>query len=320
MTKKLSLILAIIALLPCTFCSAPHDNPFDPTLSGTLQGWVVDRQGNGIEGAGISLAPVNIDETTDDRGQFKVYSLPPDQILIRCRHSLYASESLSCRLERGRIDSVYFALNGLPKLVSGKITTFHWVRSWPLDDLYFCTTEAAIDDPDGMADVDSVTLSVPQLALRAGLDYDQHRRTYSHTIWAESLPGGQLEILSGKPFHLQARDQLGAVDSSGPHYISRIVYPVPKTLFPRGWQDTVPATFTLVWTKFREGYGASYALEIVHIETNRVAYSHQSFSIDDTSHLLLFPLAPGNYYWTIAVRDEFGNTARDKETAFVVRP
>ncbi len=197
--------------------------------------------------------------------------------------------------------------------------TYHWVRSWPLEDLYFCKTETGVSDIDGNADIDSLWVWVPALNQRYALTYDPMEKIYTYTIWAESLPGGKLEILCSKPFYFYSWDLMNGADSSGPFYISRIIYPYSKSIFPGGWQDTVPDTFNLIWSKFREGYGTNYYIGIVQIDPTRVVYTYATNSIEDTTHHVSTPISPGNYYWTVAVKDEYGNVSRYKETAFVVR-
>lgn len=173
----------LVVVLACSL-NAPHDNPFDPSLGGTVEGIVVDRQGRGIHDAKISVLPVGREVLSDENGNFIIYSLPVDRQCLICQQLLYAQESVYVEIDKGEKDSVRFVLNGLPKLSSESIRTFHWIRSWPLDDLFFCKTEVTVCDTDGLADIDTVWLRIPDLSISSPLVYEPKQKLYNYTIWA----------------------------------------------------------------------------------------------------------------------------------------
>ncbi|RKX70488.1 hypothetical protein DRP53_04895 [candidate division WOR-3 bacterium] len=300
--------------------NAPRDNPFDPNLGGNICGRVLSRGLSGIPGVEVLCPEANAFTYTDSAGNFSLFGLPEDSLWIFFDHDSFVSDSVRVSLRKGRIDSITIHLNGKPYLINCKITTHHYERNWPPDPLYFCQLSAIARDLDGEFDIDSVWFTIPEISLTRRLSYSPSEQNFNYTLFADELPGENLEVLVGKDVFFMISDKENAVSSSGPYHVGRIIYRSPCVIFPAGGQDTIKSETSFVWHRFDQGFYVRYHGEIVRIiggGPGEIAHTFDLSGQNDTTYRLGSSLLdPGEYYWTLEVIDNLGNSCRSKEEKF----
>jgi hypothetical protein len=304
-------------------CHAPHDNPFDPALGGNVAGRVLTRRATPIAGARVQVAAAGREDVTDSAGSFYIYDLPEESVWVVTRADSFAPDSAWVGLAAGQVDSLTRYLDGLPYIRSCEVTSHVYGRSWPPDPLAFCRLAAEAGDVDGEADVESVWVEIPDLAIARRLAYDPDRRSFRMTIWADSLPGLSLETLVGLKTDLRVADKEGAVSRGPDCTLGRIIMDLPVIVYPAGGLDTVATDTTFRWHQFSHGFGVSYHCEVTRIEgggPGGVAATFDTPRTGDTSYRFNRALlAPGDYYWTVEAIDAQGNSSRSLEELFRVR-
>jgi hypothetical protein len=306
-------------LLNCSF-DAPRDNPLDPNLGGNIWGRVLSRNAYGIADVEISIPDADVITYTDTSGNFGLYVLPEDSMYVFFTHDSYSPESAIIAPKISEIDTIIVELNGLPYFIDCKVTTHYYDRNLPAGPLYFCELSAITGDIDGDIDIESVLVEIPALSYSQRLNYDPDIQMFMHKLYADELPGMTLEALVGKQIFFEVIDKDNTVVRSSPYYISRIMYQSPDIIFPSGGLDILTVDTTFIWHKYDYGFGVYYHGEIVRIISGGpagVAFEFEVLSQNDTTYnVSVSVLDPGEYYWTLEVIDDFGNSARSKEERF----
>jgi hypothetical protein len=318
----LCLLLLYLVYLFSLNCSlnAPRDNPLDPNLGGNIWGRVTSRNAYEIADVEVFIPFADAITYTDTCGEFSLYVLPEDSMYIFFVHENYALESTMVVPEKGKIDTLTMELNGLPYFTEYEATTHYYDRNLPADPLYFCELSTIAGDIDGEIDIDSVWVEIPDLSYSRKLDYDLDEQKFIYTLYTDELPGQTLEALVGEAIFFNIADKGGAIVQSPPYYIARIIYQAPGVIFPIRGTDILMFDTTFVWHKYNYGYYVSYHGEIIKIISGGPAGVVQYFNVSDqndtTFYVNISILNLGEYYWTLEVIDDFGNSARSKEYRF----
>ena len=191
-------------------------------------------------------------------------------------------------------------------------------RWWP-GPFYEVHLEVEVFDFDGVADVESVFAEIPTFGFQTELHYNPDQNRYEKTISEDDLAPTTVSELVGYPVYFTAVDLLGNYGQSAPYYLTRVIKNIPVPISPLDESSAEPQP-TLVWIPF------DYQFPIwqrVNVYRNVNSISIPAWQVDSLSAELNTIevgtiLDPGTYYWTITVRDAFGNLARSKEAPFII--
>ena len=300
-----------------------HDNPLDPqspryTGTGAFLGKVtlLNLSGIGVAAAHISTNPTTLSIISDSSGNFVFPQIALGTYDVIATKDLFVPETLHVSIGTGEQQSVVFALDGYPQVASAKILTSKIDEWWP-NPAYFAYLTTEITDPNGIADLDSAWFCVDSILFP--LTYSVTEKNFQLTLTSYQLPSNTLEWLVGKPLTIVARDREYSTSTSAPFYVTRTVEEEATPTFPSS-QDTASASPLFQWTAPDARFIYTYSLSVVRVDagTETVVWSQDNIG----SHLLSYQypsvLDQGSYFWTIAVVDEYGNSARSKESSFVV--
>ncbi|NBC17140.1 MAG: carboxypeptidase regulatory-like domain-containing protein [Bacteroidetes bacterium] len=311
---------------------APHDNPLDPESDafqneGGVMGTVTDRAEAGLPDVDVRLTPATPPASgpttfvtrTDAQGRYSFRDAPADlRYRLEAHRDGYAPVIVdSVEVEPGRTATMpALRLNALPVVSDLTLRTVHLSRWWP-NDLYFFEATATVADADGIVDVDSVWLSIPDLGFQVLLDPESGDQ-YTQRVAEDALPVSSLTALLGTPLRLGAVDRQGGSTVTPPQQFVRVIEEVPIAVQPSG--DVAASTNppTLTWEPTDLGFPFTYRVEVFRDEVNQAIQVLQvdGLSSTQTELTLSDPLPTGPYYWTVSVFDAFGNQSRSKEAAF----
>ena len=198
----------------------------------------------------------------------------------------------------------------LPEL---QITSFHSLQWFPYGDYFSLEITVSGSNADLS---DSVIFIYDDTTC-----YQLNRES---EIWRLSLessifPDNSLSDLIGKPFHAVLYLDSDSLSASEEAYLFRVIDEVPVTLEPVNTYVEPYPEFS--WNPFEAQFSFTYKISIVHLSASGYGTEVESISdisSDSTSYVLTDSLPSGNYYWTIAVEDIFGNIARSIEAGFTV--
>ena len=307
----------------------PHDNPLDPLSpffrnEGQLSGRVTTFYApfRPLASVRIEVEPGLWGAVTDLQGQFVVPSLPAGDYLVRARRDGYAPDSARVTVAPGRPASVELSLDALPVFAAAVVRSAHIRRWWPLEDLYMILYEAEVSDPDGLADIQQVTVTSlsAAIALTDTLLPGSRAGVFSVSRTARELPTRSVHDLLGQTLVFVATDQPGNERRSEPVFLARVVEPVPDGLAS---DDTLSQgkNIALSWNRTPVHFSATYRVEVVRNEVGiPPTLVWTASDLAQTEAIITDPLPSGTYFWTVAVVDSFGNWSRSREAVFVISP
>ena len=160
-------VLTYVALIACTVLScapdAPHDNPLDPSSpgfvnSGSVRGTVVLMSDPriAIPAAEVMLAPSGPVFLSDASGLFIITNLPAGSATVIASKAGFWADTLTFTVPVGASLPLEIQLDALPVITQGKIITEKLDEYFP-GPTYRAKISADIGDPDGLADLDSVS-------------------------------------------------------------------------------------------------------------------------------------------------------------------
>lgn len=303
--------------------NAPHDNPLDPqspgyTGTGAYSGKVtlLDLPQTGVAGATVSTNPTTVTVLTDSAGNFTYPSIGAGAYEVSVAKDGFVPETLRVTIGAGGSQYTVFALDGAPVITSANVVTTKIDQWWP-NPAYFAGITASITDPNGVTDLDSAWFSVDSTYYP--LTYSVTDKNFQLTLTSYEIPSNNIEWLVGKPLTIVARDREGATSTSAPFYVTRTIEDEATPVTPASG-DTVSNSPLLVWSAPNVRFIYTYTLTVVRTDAGieQTVWSQDNVG----SHLYTYQypstLAQGSYFWTIAVVDEYGNSARSKESSFVV--
>jgi hypothetical protein len=319
-------LLFCLILAGCT-ADAERNNPLDPKSgnfdnSGNLSGRVMRFYSPfaPITDAEIRLEPGPLLALTDNAGNFQLFDLQPGRYKISAIKTGYASYSDSVEISTQQTSNKDFNLNGLPVISGVTITTQRISRWFPTTDVLSFEIIANVSDPDGVNDISTVRLTIPQLNFEDSLN-PVAPGIFSKQYLESTLPGRNLFNLVGHNLEVMATDNVGYTSASVEEKIVRIISEVPVAVSPVALQrlsnpqpeltwrqeTVVPYKFTYRLDLFRDDSGITTTIE-----------TQPGISGEQTTTRVTNNLTTGRYFWTISIVDEFGNTSRSKEAAFEI--
>ncbi|MDP8228311.1 MAG: hypothetical protein P9M15_02525 [Candidatus Electryoneaceae bacterium] len=200
---------------------------------------------------------------------------------------------------------------------------------WWIDDKYYLSITAEIEDPDG---VDSVWVGMDELDQAESFNIGSLRpANRDSTLWLIELEedtlmarsGWNLEALVGHRLSLLWKNETGTHKYNNHFHLKRVIYPIPDVSSPD--YDTTLTTRTPImeWQQFESDFNYTYSLKISHVSISNfetVIYQRLGIASDRTTHQVeaQLPLVndPEFLYWIIEVVDDFGDIARSSEARF----
>ncbi len=305
--------ILIVAIAGC----APRDNPFDPRSQfafANLSGRVFDLRGE----TPLCDIWISVDDSditlTDSSGTFEFY-LNSGTHSVKVRGEGIADYDTVLTLAKGEFDTLYLHVDRLPHISEVKLTSVH-LASVIWGDDYMLNASCRVTDPDGVYEIDSVLLDLPDTVFimeAANMD------SFSIIVPESLLPEGQLHELVGTPIYIVAKDIHGGMEVSEPIYLSRIIYEIPEAVSPSGGVVT-PNRPVLIWHSMDVNYSVSYEIELYSAPVGQPpSLIMRVSSIEDTVFQIPEAIPPGYYYWFVFGVDEFGNKSRSIGSLFVVQ-
>lgn len=329
--KKLKIFIFILGFFQIIISGcvkdAERDNPLDPKSNlynnrASIHGKVYSyyQPFRPIQHADIIIHPDHNWTTSDEFGDFTIAELPAGNYTIHVQKNGYAPDSINITLEPGSDEYFQFNLNGLPTLISKKISIGHISRWWPTDDLYMVKIEVEVSDPDGVADIQSAQLNIPEYNILLDLDRTQTPSIFSLMLNEEDLPLSSVHELLGHPMYFYIHDLPESHCKTDAFYAARVIEDTPTPISPISLA-MVGNSPVLTWQKIRLPFLFTYNIKIYRIDQgiNTLVKQTAGISADSLSYQVTDILSEGTYFWTLTVEDEFGNWSRSKEAAFQVQ-
>ncbi|MCX7785735.1 MAG: carboxypeptidase-like regulatory domain-containing protein [candidate division WOR-3 bacterium] len=329
---RLQIIISIIVTLFIT-CRPDRDNPYDPksikTKSSIIWGKVLTKNGLPIENAKVSLllqlGTKTISTISDRFGNYEldyIYSLNyGDSASVIAEKDGYCISQKPVVIDINRTDTINFTLDAIPQFSAESITSYH-EPFLPGDDIYLVNFSVRVLDADGLNDIESVYVLIPELNKTFPLSYTTNN-IYKDTVSAELFPDSTLECLIGKDCFFEVLSSSEGRFRSNPYQLSRIIYESPEPLSPI-LDTTVTQNFPCVWRKLSLPFPFTYEVEIYYIRPDfRLVLAYQKTSIPATDTTITIPsLAPyaGHFFWQVSVRDNLGNISKSVHSLFYYYP
>ena len=324
------LFLSFVLLLAGCIGEAPRDNPLDPLstmYSGNiaLKGRVLlANQTAGVSGANVSSLEDGVGVLTDSSGYFSFLRLSLGAQTIVCAKNSCVADTQRIVLRADEPQQLSFALNGLPGIPFTRILTRKIDQYFPSPQ-YFVDIAATVTDPNGVSDLDtSVWFSVDTLLYP--MTYSITTKNFEVTLYKYDFPTNTIDWLVGKSLKIIATDIHGASGLSAPFAVTRIIENEAIPTYPSSLNNDTTRADSLVfrWNPPDVTFNYSYSIVLSRVDagTRTVVWTLTGLSsfFQEVSYPTSAPaLLSGNYVWTIAVVDDFGNYARSKESSFVIK-
>lgn len=321
-------ILLLLLVVGCG--DVPRDNPLDPLspdyagdapLSGTV---LLKSVGTPVPSARIIALEDGIATQSDSAGRFAFVRLSLGAQTIVCAKDNFAPDTQRVTLTAGASQSMAFSMNGAPVVLSENILTRKVDQYFPSPQ-YFVDVSAGVTDPNGTADLDSVWFEVSSLLYP--MDYNPSTKLFEARVFKYDIPTNTIQWLVGKPLHIISRDRSAAVNVSDPFMVTRVIEYGATPVSPApGNSDTTGGTPVLRWAPPSVTFSYSYTLTVSRIDAGTPTVVWEIDNVSSVYEEYPYPtdgsvavLTPGNYAWAVTVVDEFGNSCRSKESAFVVQ-
>lgn len=305
---------------------AERNNPLDPKSNnfenvGSVSGETLTFYSpfTSIANVEIRLQPGTFLTQTNSGGQFSFEKVPSGKYQISATKEGYASVADSIILTLGETQVRQFHLDALPVISAFEVKTVHISRWFPQNDLFLLDVTVQVDDPDGVNDVRVAYLGIPEISFSDTLSVAQEPGTFRKNIVESSIPGRNIQNLLGLPIFLNVQDKAGFATISQPKFIARIIERTP--VYESPFDDSLDVgNPVLTWNPTSLPFRFTYRADIFRIDQGIVnqVESISNINSGDSSVQVTQSLSPGDYFWTISVVDEFGNSSRSKEAAFFI--
>ena len=327
--------LALLVSASACLDDADRGNPLDPLSDnfadeGTVRGRVVSRSLNGVGAVTVRLEPGGPSTTTDGSGSYSIDGVPSGDYTVVVEAAGYSGSSTSVTVAPGVPATADFELNGLPVLEEWVINTAHISRWWPLEDLFQIEVTAVASDVDGVFDLDDVWLEIPDFSFADTLSSTPEPGNFAKTLPELILPTTTIHSLLGRSMHISVRDRQDMTISSPSVQLVRVIDETPVAVdgaFQTGPQDClveqpgVGAVPLIEWHQLFLPYSFTHRVDIVRVDTGLETAVQRIDDIPSTATTVQSsPLPSGEYYWTVAVVDEFQNRSRSKQVGFCIIP
>jgi len=324
-SRKMFLVIGLLIFVACA-PDAPHDNPLDPfhrtagNSSNTFAGQVLQKNEphSPIQNCFVSLLPEQKFVRTDNDGNFSFAGIQPGLHQIEISKVGYDSLMATIDFDTVRNQIVHFYLNGKPFLKKLKIYSEYIDQWWP-DPVTSMIVEITIGDLDGVSDIRDIKLTVP--AQNLSFSFTETAKPDSFFLRVDELVVTRKDLfaLVGAEQYVILVDESGTRVTSGPHYLIRIITTTPQTESPTGLQVVDPQP-VFKWQPYIAQFDFKYEILIFFLNAGIPILIHQSNELGVKQLQYTYPdsLAAGTYFWTVGVRDKFGNFCRSKEATFIV--
>ena len=314
----------MVALAVACLKDAPRDNPLDAsrdTHEISLRGQVLTyyQPRTAIENAVLTLNPGQRMALSDAGGYFAFSNVPEGTYMLKCRAEKYAEDSVRIQVQSSLTHQ--FFLDGKPYFKQVRITTHHLDRWFPIEDVYYLNVQATADDPDGIGDISRVWYRIPDFDFSDTLQVQAEGDRYQKITFLDDLPVTSLHQLIGKPFVLSIRDDYGARNDSGDHFLTRIIDFIPSLVYPTDLQTIDTTTIEFEWKKVTLPFPHTLRIEIFQINFGLPSKVDEILDIPAGTTCVLYEksLPASDYYWQLVIVDEFGNTSSSKESTFRIK-
>jgi hypothetical protein len=279
---------------------------------------------NGIASASVLCVEQGVSVTTDSDGNYAFQRLLSGVLTLVASKAGFVSDSLSVRLDPGASVTASFPLNGTPVVLSDKIITHKYDQYYP-SPAYTVDVSASVTDPNGITDVDSAWFAVDTLLYPMG--YSIPTQQFQTTLSKYDFPTNAIDWLVGKSLRIRSKDWHGAIGWGDPFTVTRVIENTATPTYPSSLNtDTTGSTPLFKWSPPGVTFSYTYTLECLQVNAGTESLVWSKANLSSTTLQLQFPgdgsvltLASGSYVWRISVIDNFGNSSRSKEAAFVVR-
>lgn len=316
------LLLLILGLCGCVG-DAPRDNPLDPESdrfvpAGSLSGRLVIRNTNiGIAGAEIVRLSNGLSVRTDSGGMFTMGGLPAGAQAFVAVKSNFPNDTFTVTVPAGGSVQVIRELNSAPVVTAREIVThkIDYVEYFPR---YYITVSASVTDPNGITDLSAAWFAVS--TYRFPMEYSPTTKRFSVTVEKDSFPTNSIEWLINKPLTIVAEDGHGATNISDPFMVTRIIENAAAPIT----QDTTTGTPLLKWKPPAVSFNYTSTITVARRGTETTVWKYSGLlsffeELQYPTDGSVAPLSAGNYFWTISIVDDFGNTSRSQESYFTVK-
>lgn len=316
-----AIILSLLLLFSACLEDVSRDNPLDP-FNGTtglqITGQVLTfyHPRNPIPQASILVKPGNLIMISDEEGFFSFNNLVPGTYTLICQAEGYHLDSAKITIQSSSDHT--FLLDGLPQFEQISIRAHHRSRWFPLEEIYFIEFETVVSDPDGIGDILSVICEIPSMSFSDTLHADTESGKFSSTLFDSDLPVASVHQLIGRQIYFIVGDDFGTKTSSDMQFLTRIIEQTPKLIAPLDLQFIQSPTIDFQWERISVPYPATLKIEIFQISLGIAFKADEiiNIPINTTNYTFSHGLNPGDYYWSINIVDEFGNSSSSREGTF----
>ena len=321
---KLLLFILLAALNFACIEDASRDNPLDPVnensdlnISGQVLTFYHPRKA--ISEASIFVQPGNFIVLSDEEGYFRFNNLKPGDYTLICQAEGYQMDSLTISMQ-ANIEHT-FLLDGLPQFEKISMKAHHRARWFPVEEIYFIELETIVSDPDGIGDIRSVICRIPSMdysdTLQAGIESGK----FSSTLFDSDLPVSSVHQLIGRQIYFSVEDDFGTINTSEAKFLTRIIEETPQLVSPVELQSFESLPINFQWERISVPYAATLSIEIFQINLG-IAFKADEINnieITNTNYSYSKNLNIGDYFWTISIVDEFGNSSSSREGTFKIK-
>ena len=323
-------IVALLLTLAMSGCfeDPSRTHPLDPlgenfadlgALSVRVTNFYAPR--SGFSDASVQITPGNILGLTDATGTFVIPALESGAYTVHIEKEGFTSLDTLVQIEAGRSLDLDIPLAGLPLFKDVQVNSLHLGRWFPPpEDLFSLEITVEMEDPDGIADIDSLWFVLDEFGFSEYIPVQTAPGTYVHTIPEERLPVA-LGALPGRVMQIKAKDRLGITNYSDPTSVVRIINERPFALTPADLNTISEAQPTFIWQPILLDYPFTYRIDIVRVEQNVQSTLLTLSGIDSSLESVVSPesIPSGEYFWTVSLVDEFGNRSRSREAGFRIQ-
>ena len=320
--------LQLLLLSACVFFTvcvpdAPHDNPLDPALNREastikMQGQVLHKNPPHfpVSNCLLFLEPEQTFARSNENGYFEFSLQSSETHYLSFSKEGYDNGTMAVESDslKNRTFTIY--LNGKPNVKSAMLFSEFIDQWWP-DPISFLNTEILVDDIDGINDLTDIFLTVADDSTRFDFRATARPDSFVLRIDALDLPGQNLSNLVGVDLWVHAVDSSRSHVMDGPHRIVRVMTLSPIPVSPVALEETPPNPL-FRWSSYQAAFPHTFEVSVFHISAGIPVQIFQERSMPAGTIKFQYPdsLASGSYFWTIGVRDLYGNFVRSKEASF----
>ena len=321
---KFLFITGSIVFLSACLEDVSRDNPLDPassTANMQITGQVLTfyHPREAIAQATILIEPLDLVVLTDNNGFFRFTDLQPGSYTVICSAEGYHTDSAQVNLS-GSFEHT-FLLDGLPQFERISLTAHHRSRWFPREEVYFIELEAEVRDPDGVGDIHSVVCHIPSINFSDTLQPEIEAGKFSSSLFDSDIPVESVHQLIGRQIYFVVEDDFQTQTVSEAKFLTRIIEQFPILLSPVELNPVETPTIDFQWERVSVPYPAELRIEIFHINLG-IAFKTVEINgipIESRNYTYSHDLDAGDYFWTLNIVDEFGNTSGSREGTFQIK-